>query len=180
MPFTHEQKCDAGQRLLAEVNRRIDVRKKAKEIADNIAGGLAHDRAELIKGCSERWLKTHKITAPLFKPADEDSHHLRERYTPCLRMATETGCYSVNLAEFPAFEQNTADTKAAAKRKQELCAEIEFLHCLLAPNVVAAFQSHVARLVSLPHKDSRIGESELRPIIEGFIDSRRPVVCTLK
>ena len=176
MSITAEQKADIGNRYLAAIQARTKIRVDAKKKkADAEFEALKLDLNKM----AVDWLKKHKLGEITEFSVQLDSCYRSGPNILCLQIKTPVGDFEPARSMFPAITTHDAARTKLSNLRGELCAEIEFLHTLVAPSRVAEFQIHASRLWAPESKAVFIGEVALRQLIEGFVDAKRTVTCKI-
>ncbi len=183
MPTTHEQKADIGQRYMAEIKRRIDVRNAAHKSAADQAAALSLQSSDGY-GCPElekialKVAKAHRfatvgatIASEYRRGEHEDFLHLYGRDGSKLRLPIAK---RPDLADIVKLQERRTELD---KRRSDICDEIQILKGALAPAQVASFQAHASRLWAPNGKADTMPEALFKVTLDDFLTGKRPAVC---
>ncbi len=182
MPVTHEQRADVGQRYLASIKLRIEIRTLAQKKA------LAETMPDLTQTCAETLEALKPTAAPIIKRMAlrgdikkltlSNVSEYQPSSVPMFRIEMASGITvqipAHDVTGLPAMITRRKERKDLSK---ELCQEIAFLHDFAKPTYIASFQAHVCRLWVPANKQDRIPASLLNSLLEDFITAKRPAVC---
>jgi hypothetical protein len=180
MSLTKKQKAAVGTQYLAEIDRRIDVRTKAKAKAEGAetqapsdtnttllltatgelrALGVLGKGAELsrVKEYLSAWQPHFGFVLAL--PGVSEGEGFLSR-VPASKLPKTT-------ALFPKPEDKT--------RKAALCKELEFLHAMKSGTNIGAFQAYVSRLWD----GGDVPRATFLGHFDAYLDSKRGYTCPL-
>ena len=100
-------------------------------------------------------------------------------YADCLTVQGQDASLRVPYSKVPELKSFENKQEEREVLKKELCQEIEFLSGLQGNRRLSAYVAYVGRRLDLG-KDQVATDAQLRPLIEDFIQSCRPVVCKIK
>lgn len=179
MAITAEQKADAGQRFLDHIKDRIETRTKAqKEAAAKIpsADDDDPDNGSPLAACARAWLDANGLKGHKLVNTQRDNEHVNGKYQPVLEIYTDKVTIHVPQAGIPMLPKAIEAQKRIEQLSTDLCVELSFLHDRTRD--VAAFQAHVSRLWAPSGKSVYLSESRFKELVEDFLLSKRPAVCT--
>jgi len=182
MGITQDQKAEAGNSYITEIKRRIDVRSKAKALVPEPkdTDGLKLTAMPTVARLAKR---LHRQASDIVIRSIDSALY---RTGPNARVVDvefkiegQAFTAAFDRKMIPEIIEYEAHNTKVSDQKKVLCAELEFLTTTaLAPSVVAAFQSHAARLISA-EKDAKVDKKAVA-LIDDFLTSRRGFTCTLK
>lgn len=171
MPITHDQKATVGQLFLAEIERRVELREKAKKELPQ-----APSQDEIAKGLTEDLEKRFPGITSVLGPVTQ----LSSDYRPRVEFKSGIEIDLNNRVPLPTHKALNESNDKTGKRRRRLCEELELLHALKSGNTVAGFQSYVARLWSPADKTDLLPRTVFTAHFDAFCDSKRGFTCSLK
>ncbi|HEX3140439.1 MAG TPA: hypothetical protein VHQ87_10305 [Rhizobacter sp.] len=177
MGFTQEQKAAVGNAYIAEIKRRIAVRKASKDkLAERVLAEPDVTTAAL------RLVKRMFKEVEVVTVVNDDAHiyrHGPNAHIVDVKFVHEGKERSLGIDRglFPVLNEHKAAKDKADKLKSDLCEELEFLSMrAMNPGTVSAFQQHAQRLMAVKPGESISGCLDM---IDDFLTSRRGFTCTL-
>lgn len=183
MTFTSDQKADAGNAYITEIKRRIDVRSKAKALVpeskgvEEIKGTALPTVVKLVKRLHREASDTiiRSMDTSLYRSGHPNARVVDVDYKINGHMFS-IGIDRKMVPEIAAYDAHNAEV---SEKKRALCAELEFLATTaLAPSVVAGFQAHASRLISVGK--GVVVDKMAVALIDDFLTSRRGFTCAIK
>ncbi len=178
MTISSAQKTDIINQYVVAIKARREIREQAqKRNASDIGDReLALKVAPMVIG--KTLAKKHKLPEVTGAKFEETYVGNKQRYTACLTVTCGELSLRVPAEQIPALKRVVDLKEKQENLKKDLCKEIVFLSELLENGKLSSWGTYAGRRLDLA-KDQKATELQLRPLIEDFVQSCRPVVCKI-
>ncbi|MBA3709919.1 MAG: hypothetical protein H0W83_14000 [Planctomycetes bacterium] len=187
MKMTHEQKADNGIKYINAIKDRIATREAARKraidsslrtgwVEEDENGPASGKMVAIVKALAKKHRFGDGPTAKVEVTSEYNTLRQSRDRMVCLYFH-DGSSMKLPVESVPGLAEVIEEGDKAKTIARDLCQEIEFLHGMLSPARVAAFQAHAARLWAPDTKAEIIAPVTLKGLVEDFITAARPVTC---
>jgi hypothetical protein len=175
MPINQANRAAVGSWYIAEIQRRIKVRKEAAERAK----AEPDAREKVIRSAGEASAKLHRLGTVLAAAiVDHKRDPVTDEYVSKLQVVSTDGIsVRIPLRLLPKLAASLEAIKAPRDLARKACEEASFLTGMLGNAAIAGFQSYVSKLHAEP--STMPGPATLGKMLDDYLTSRRPASCAL-